>query len=125
MLEPNVLFKKRLRDSGRVRAEEGTVSRWCGFMKGRWVGQLGLACCSSELGRLQSVETHPEFGRRGACPTLIDHVVHHALQDGNCNEVAPGIEPEHDASRIDHKPGFALEEWPHGLVIIDACPIGS
>ena len=120
-----VLFKKRLRDSWRVWAEESTVSWWGGFMEGRLVGQLGLVCCPNGLGRLQSVETHPDFRRRGVCTTLVAHVVHHALQGEDCNEVVLGIEPKSDASRIYHKLGFALEEWQHGLVIIDASTIGS
>ena len=120
-----VLFKKRLRDSWRVWAEESTVSLWGGFMEGGLVGQLGLVCCPNGLGRLQSVETHPEFRRRGVCTTLVSTVAHHALKGPHCKELVLGIEVESDAYRIYHRLGFTLEEWQHGLVIIDASTIGS
>ena len=115
-----VLFKERLRQSWKVWAKQDGFTWWGGFIDDRLVGQLGMAVCPGGFGRFQSVETAPDMRRQGICSTLVSTVGNHALDHLQCRELLLGIDPEGNASRVYRKLGFTLEDWNHGLVMIDA-----
>ncbi len=73
------LFKSRLRERYRQWLERGLATWWGAFDGERLVGQCGMVPCE-ELGRFQSVETHPDYRRRGVCASLISVVARHGLE---------------------------------------------
>lgn len=76
------LFKRRQRDGYR-RLVEGGLGSWFGAFQGeRMVAGCGLFGRGATR-RFQSVETHPDFRRRGLCSGLIREVCRRGLaQDG-------------------------------------------
>jgi RimJ/RimL family protein N-acetyltransferase len=56
------------------------LGRWFGaFLDGRLVADMGIFA-NGELGRYQSVVTHPDFRRRGICSTLLYEVGRFGLE---------------------------------------------
>lgn len=111
------LFKKRLRESWWLWHEAGIASWWGAFIEGELVGQCGMVRCSDGWGRFQSVETHPEFRRRGVCSTLVSTVGNDALGRGGCSAVILGADGEGPALSLYRRLGFEPGEKQHSLLL--------
>ena len=95
---------------------------WHGaFLEGRLVAGLGLFfgnnAADGAVGRFQSVETHPDFRRRGLCGRLVYEVAREALEEGVGTLVMIADEDYH-AAKLYESVGFepaerqvALEWW--------------
>ena len=64
-------FLARRRTETRAMAESGRGAQWGAFVDGRLVAQLGIFSDGSGVARYRSVETHPQFRRRGLAGTLV------------------------------------------------------
>ncbi len=58
------------------------------------------------MARLQEVDTHPDYRRRGFASQLLGHILKVAIQDWNCKGVALFSETEDPAIGLYHKVGF-------------------
>ena len=95
---------------------------WHGaFLEGRLVAGLGLFfdanAADGAVGRFQSVETHPDFRRRGLCGRLVYEVARGALEEG-VNTLVMIADEDYHAAKIYESVGFrpaerqvALEWW--------------
>ena len=98
------------------------LGAWHGaFLEGRLVAGLGLFfdanASDGAVGRFQSVETHPDFRRRGLCGRLVFEVAREALATSASTLVMIADEDYH-AAKIYESVGFepaerqvALERW--------------
>ena len=90
---------------------------WHGaFLKGKLVADLGLFF-DGEVGRFQSVKTHPDFRRRGLCGRLVYEVAWAALQE-RAETLVMIADEDYHAAKIYESVGFrpaerqvALEWW--------------
>jgi GNAT superfamily N-acetyltransferase len=93
---------------------------WYGaFYQDRLVADLGLYG-DDELGRYQSVETHPDFRRRGIAGTMVYQAGRRAIAKYGLRSLVIVAETESDASRLYTNTGFVpvesqwgLENWPN------------
>ena len=93
------------------------LGSWHGaFLEGKLVADLGLFF-DGEVGRFQSVETHPDFRRRGLCGRLVYEVARAALQE-RAETLVMIADEEYHAAKIYESVGFrpaerqvALEWW--------------
>jgi hypothetical protein len=68
--EPYFVFKKTQMQRYRKMAEAKQGNWYGAFLEGKLVADCGFYCFH-EIGRFQSVGTHPDFRRQGICATLI------------------------------------------------------
>ena len=102
---------RRMADAGR--------GGWFGAFSGdRLVADLGVFH-GGGLGRYQSVETQPEFRRRGIAGYLVRVAGHHAMVEHRLHSLVIVAEEASDAARLYHALGFrhaeaqvGLERWP-------------
>jgi ribosomal protein S18 acetylase RimI-like enzyme len=89
------------------------------FIGGQLVADLGLFHYEG-VGRFQSVETHPDFRRRGIAGTLIFRAGRQAKADYDLHTLVIVAEQASSAARLYESLGFrltekqvGLERWPH------------
>lgn len=107
-------FKERqmARYRGMVRAGLG---HWFGaFLEGRLVADLGVFR-DGELGRFQSVGTHPNFRRRGICGTLVYRAASYAYEAMGIRTLVMVADEHYHAARIYESVGFRPTEKQRGL----------
>jgi len=108
------VFKRRQMVSYREMVEAG-LGEWFGAFLGEMlVADLGLFH-TRELGRFQSVGTHPDFRRRGIAANLVFQAGRHALSDFGIDRLVIVADHESAASRLYHSLGFNPEEHQMGL----------
>lgn len=103
------LFKQRLRDryARLIEAERGF---WLGAFEGaRLVAGLGLFS-EGELGRFQSVETHPDYRRRGLCSALVREACRLGLEEMGLERLVILADDGGDAERLYRSLGFESKE---------------
>jgi len=101
----HALFKTRLRERYRAMIAAGRGT-WLGaFLGDRLVGQLGLFPFEY-IGRFQSVETHPEFRRRGVCTALMDAACRLGLEELGLSTLLLVVEEDSAAQRVYRATGF-------------------
>jgi ribosomal protein S18 acetylase RimI-like enzyme len=84
---------------------------WFGaFLDGRLVAQMGLFRASSALARFQSVETDPEFRRRGLCGSLVHAVAGFGYDALGATTLVMVADPADVAIRIYRSVGFVESE---------------
>jgi GNAT superfamily N-acetyltransferase len=89
---------------------------WYGaFLDGQLVADCGLFH-DGELGRYQSVETHPEYRRRGIAGRMIYEAGRMALEQHGLRMLVMVAEAESDAARLYQSLGFAPTEKMMGLL---------
>lgn len=110
------LFKEGLRRSWRVLAGEEKMSWWGAYIGDQLVGQCGMVLCSDRMGRYQSIETHPEYRRRGICSALVATVGRHAIEPAGCSTVLLGADPKGPAIGLYQRLGFVIEDTQWGLL---------
>jgi ribosomal protein S18 acetylase RimI-like enzyme len=88
---------------------------WFGaFLGEKLVGDLGLFW-EKELGRFQTVGTHPDFRRMGVCSALVYHTSIYAMEAQKLKQLVMVADPEYHAARIYESVGFKVREWQVGL----------
>ena len=85
---------------------------WFGaFVDGRLACQMGLFSASPGLARFQSVETDPEFRRRGIARALVQHVSRYGFQQLGAQTLVMVADPEYFAIDLYRSVGFAATEY--------------
>ncbi|MFD5098337.1 GNAT family N-acetyltransferase [Streptomyces albidochromogenes] len=80
---------------------------WFGaFVDGRLASALGLFSEGSGVARFQSVETHPDYCRRGLASALVHHAGTWALNDGDTRALVIVANPDYHAIGIYRALGF-------------------
>jgi ribosomal protein S18 acetylase RimI-like enzyme len=99
-------FKEKQMARYRAMSERG-LGHWFGaFLDGRLVADLGVYR-DGDIGRFQSVETHPEFQRQGICGSLVYESAQFALQKMNLKELVMVADENYHAAKIYESVGFA------------------
>lgn len=98
----------------------------CGTWMGAWIGgrlvaDLGVFV-KDDLGRFQSVGTHPDFRRRGICATLVWHAARHAFKELGAHTLVMVADEHYHAARIYESVGFVARERQAGLQRAPAAP---
>lgn len=109
-------FKERMRNEWWRYCASGAASWWGSFASGRLVAQCGIVRCAQGLARFQSVETHPEFRRRGICSALISRVAREA-HDTGARKLLLGVDPEGPAIGLYEGLGFVRGATQRSLVL--------
>ena len=89
--------------------EAGLGFWWGAFLNAEMVSSLGLFV-EHGVGRFQSVETHPEYQRRGMCGTLVHTAATHGFETLNARVLVMCADPEYHAARIYESVGFKPTE---------------
>ncbi len=110
------LFKEGLRRSWRLLAGSQKMRWWGAYDGDQLVGQCGMVLCSDHRGRYQSIETHPEYRRRGICSALVSTVGRHAIESAGCRSVLLGADPKGPAIGLYQRLGFVIEDTQWGLL---------
>ncbi len=89
---------------------------WFGaFLEGRLVSSMGVFNTGGGLGRFQTVDTHPDYERRGLCSTLLHHAGQYALEHLDVTELVIVADPAYHAQRIYESVGFKLSQNQYQL----------
>ena len=95
--------------------ERAHLAAWYGaFIGGELVGDLGIIH-DHELGRFQSVETHPAHRRQGVASSLIRSAASHALEQFGIRSLVMVADSESPAERLYKSLGFEMSERQVGL----------
>lgn len=94
--------------------EAGLGNWWGAFLDDKMVSSLGLFL-ENGVGRFQSVETHPQYQRRGLCGTLVYTAAKHAFETFNARVLVMCADPEYHAARIYESVGFKPSETQMAL----------
>lgn len=113
-LEDYTAFKERHMENYRAMSEAGRGHWFGAFLGDRLVADLGVFS-DAEVGRFQSVETHPDFRRRGICSTLVHAASQHAFEHMGVETLVMVADPEEHAIRIYRDVGFRDAERQIGL----------
>lgn len=90
---------------------ESGLGRWFGaFVDGRLACQMGLFRTEPGLARFQSVETDPEFRRRGLAGTLVHHVSRFGFDELGARTLVMVADPEYVAIDLYRSVGFVDTE---------------
>jgi GNAT superfamily N-acetyltransferase len=90
------------------------LGAWFGAFTGeRLVGDLGIFC-SQELARYQSVQTHPDFRRRGIASSLVSHAARYAFDRHQVETLVIVAEADSPAQRLYQAIGFQKTEFQMG-----------
>jgi len=111
-LEPKMERYRRMVAAG--------LGQWFGaFIDGQLAGDLGLFVFDG-LGRFQSVETHPDFRRRGVCGALVYESAQYGLQTLGAETLVMLADAHYHAAKIYESIGFAPTERAAGLTLMSA-----
>jgi GNAT superfamily N-acetyltransferase len=93
----------------------GGLGAWFGAFAGdRLVGDLGIFC-SADLARYQSVQTHPDFRRRGIASALVYQAARYAFDNHNVETLVIVAEADSPAQRLYQSIGFRITEFQMGV----------
>lgn len=91
------------------------LGHWFGaFIDGKMVADLGIYR-EGDLARFQSVETLPEFRRRGICGTLVYYAARYAFEQMGVHTLVMLADEHYFAARIYESVGFQPTEKQIGL----------
>lgn len=89
------------------RLSESGKGFWFGaYLDGKMVADLGIFY-EEGIGRYQSVETHPEYRRRGICGTLVYEAGMIMMRDFGVTRLVMEADPEYHAARVYESVGFS------------------
>jgi ribosomal protein S18 acetylase RimI-like enzyme len=108
------VFRKRAMERYRKMAARGLGDWFGGFLGERLVTDLGIFR-SGPLGRFQSVQTHPDFRRRGMAGTLVYEASTYAMQRHGLETLVIVAETDSAAGRLYQSLGFTATEHQVGL----------
>lgn len=110
-------------NANRRRQFESGHGAWFGaFLGGRLVASMGVFNTGAGLGRFQTVDTHPDFERRGLCGTLLHFAGQYALEKLKVTELVIVADPAYHAQRIYESVGFKLTQTQYQLEKPDHAP---
>jgi N-acetylglutamate synthase-like GNAT family acetyltransferase len=107
-------FKKKQMECYRRMSEQGLGNWYGAFIRNRLVGDMGLYF-SDQIGRFQSVVTHPLFRRQGVCSTLVYRVSIEALRNNKAKQLVIVADESYHAGRIYESLGFIQSEYQRGM----------
>ena len=88
---------------------------WFGAFAGdRLVGDLGIFC-SADLARYQSVQTHPDFRKRGIASALVHQAALYAFEQHAVERVVIVADVDSPAQRLYQAAGFNSVEYQLGV----------
>lgn len=91
------------------------LGAWFGAFDGeKLVGDLGVFC-SSELGRYQSVQTHPDYRRQGIAGSLVSQSGRYAFEKHAIETLVIVAEENSPAQRLYEALGFQITETQLGI----------
>ena len=103
-------------NTNRRRQVQSGHGAWFGaFMDGQLVSSMGVFNTGAGLGRFQTVDTHPDFERRGLCGTLLHFAGQYALEHLNVTELVIVADPAYHAQRIYESVGFKVFQTQYQL----------
>ena len=108
-------FLERSNVSHRKQTEAGHGKFFGAFLDRQLVSSLGIFNTGDGLGRFQTVETHPQFERRGLCGTLTHFAGQYALQGMNVQTLVMVADPLYHAQRVYESVGFRVTEPQFGF----------
>lgn len=95
--------------------EKAGLGHWFGgFLGDQLVAGLGIFH-DGEMGRYQTVCTHPDYTRRGICGTLVYQSAQYALNTMGLKKLVMCADPEYYAARIYESVGFRPAQIEHGV----------
>lgn len=107
-------YKARQMARWRAMSEAG-IGKWFGaFLDGQMVGDLGVFR-DGDVGRFQSVGTHPDFRRRGVCGTLVYEAAQYALAHLGAKTLVMVADEDYHAAGIYESVGFRPTERQVGV----------
>jgi GNAT superfamily N-acetyltransferase len=106
----------RKRDMQRYRSmASANLGTWFGaFYDGRLIADLGVFH-HREIGRYQSVQTHPDYRRRGIAGTLVYEAGRYAIRQFGLEKLVIVAEADSTPSRLYQSLGFRQTEYQLGL----------
>lgn len=108
------VFRQRVMERYRKMAARGLGDWFGGFLGNRLVADLGIFHTGS-VGRYQSVQTHPDFRRRGAAGTVVYEASQYMVNCYGLETLVIVTETDSDAGRLYQSLGFAATEYQAGL----------
>jgi len=91
------------------------LGAWFGAFAGeQLVGDLGIFC-KGNLGRYQSVQTHPDFRRRGIAGALVYQAALFVLENNQVDKLVIVAEENSPALRLYQSIGFQFSEYQMGV----------
>jgi ribosomal protein S18 acetylase RimI-like enzyme len=113
-LESYRAFKARQMARWRAMSEAG-LGKWFGaFLRDRVVGDLGVFT-DGDVGRFQSVGTHPECRRQGICGALVFEAARHAFEQMGAKTLVMVADENYHAAKIYESVGFRSTERQIGI----------
>ncbi len=108
------------------RMEQAGLGHWYGaFLEGRLVADLGVFHDGRGLGRYQSVETHPDFRRRGIAGRMVYEAGRQAMAEHGLDTLVIIAESDSGPSRLYELAGFKAVEKNVGLLWWESTPASS
>jgi ribosomal protein S18 acetylase RimI-like enzyme len=108
--EDQLEFVTRRAASNRDLVTDGHGAWFGAFVDDRLVTQMGLVQAGAGLARFQSVETHPDFRRRGLAGTLVHRVGEYGFAELKAETLVMVADPNDDAIRVYRTVGFTATE---------------
>jgi ribosomal protein S18 acetylase RimI-like enzyme len=108
------IFRERAMARYRKMAERGSGDWFGGFLGGKLAADLGIFH-SGRVGRYQSVQTLPDFRRRGFAGTLVYEASTYAMDRYGLDTLVIVAETDSAAGRLYQSLGFELAEHQVGL----------
>lgn len=109
-LDRHRVFVKAKSDSSRELSRQGHGAWFGAFIDGRLLSTMGLVRADGDLGRFQSVETHPQSRGQGLAGTLVHHVSRYGFEDLGARTLVMVADPDYLAIRIYRVVGFTSSE---------------
>ena len=100
------VFVTRKAAHDRALCEAGHGTWWGAFVGDDLATVMGLVEVDGELGRYQTVETHPDFRSRGLAGTLVHRVAAYGLEERGLRTLVMVADPDYLAIRIYRSVGF-------------------
>ena len=108
------VFKERKMERYRAMTQAG-LGQWFGaFLGERLAADLGIFA-QGELGRFQTVETHPDLRRRGICGALVYEASRHAFERMGVRTLVMVADEDYHAKDIYQSVGFKVQEKQAGV----------
>lgn len=107
-------FKVKQSESYKKLVTQKRGARFGAFLKDTLVAELGVFF-EGDLGRYQSVVTHPDYRGRGICGTLVYESGKYAFNNWGVKTLAMEADPDYHAARIYESVGFVPKENSYAL----------
>ncbi len=116
------IFRERAMDRYRRMAAAGLGDWFGAFLRGKLVADLGIFH-AGVVGRYQSVQTHPDYRRRGCAGTLVYEASRYAMEHHGLDTLVIVAETDSAAGRLYRSLGFEPTEFQAGLEKWDFDPL--